>query len=488
MNDDLLKRSPDIELMVPYWNKVTAILNGKEAIQAGGTDFLPQFPDETDSDYDFRLHVGKFTNIYRDVTEGLATKPFQDEITLVGSEKIPPELSEFVEDVDGSGNNITTFAALTFFNGINYAVDWILVDYPKLDDVNLTQAQAKKMHIKPYWRHILGKNVLDVKTVMEGSKEVIVYFRYLEPTFGDEPIRIREFYKSYEDNKVHWRLYFKSHNVEKNEDEFILLEEGVLSLSYIPIVPFVTGRRNGNSFNFFPPMEDAADLQITLYQNESALEYIKVLACYPMLATDGVKPKIGPDGKPAKIGVGPGRVLYGVAMDNGNGGNWKYVEPNANSLEFLQKNIDKTKNDLRELGRQPLTALSTQLTTVTTSIAAGKAKSAVTAWALGLKDALENALVITLDWMKIKYDPEVNVYTGFDNVLEDGSDLEELGKARERGDLSVETYWEELKRRKVLSPEFTAEREKKRLLEDVSTDDILENEANINQTYEEMNK
>lgn len=491
MEHDLLKRSPDIETMIPYWDKVTAILDGKDAIQAGGIDYLPQFPDETDKDYEFRLKTAKFTNIYRDVVEGLATKPFQDEISIItsGSDELPKEVTEFIEDVDGCGNNLTTFAALTFFNGINYAIDWIFVDYPTvMNPEGISVADAKRLNLKPYWRHILGKNVLDVHTKMVGSKEIITYFRCQEPGFGDEPIRVREFRRSDIDNKVYWTLYVQIFNQETKKDEFVIENQGIMSINFIPVIPFTTGRRDGQSFKFYPAMKDAADLQITLYQNESALEYIKILACYPMLATDGIKPKIGPDGQPSKIGVGPGRVLYGVPQENGNGGTWKYVEPNANSLEFLQKNIDKTKNDLRELGRQPLTALSTQLTTVTTSIAAGKAKSAVTAWALGLKDALENALAVTMKWMNKDYEPEVNVYTGFDNVLDDGSDLEELGKAKERGDISLETYWEELKRRKVLSPEFNAERERKRLLEDIPTDavDTSENEEDFNQDNKDI--
>lgn len=273
-----------------------------------------------------------------------------------------------------------------------------------------------------------------------------------------------------------WHLYQQLEEPIPEGDDFIEIANGEMSIGFIPVVPFITGRRDGNRFKFYPVMKDAANLQIKLYQNESALEYIKVLACYPMLATDGIKPKLAADGKPDKIAVGPGRVLYGCELKNGGGGTWKYVEPNANSLEFLKKDIDKTKTDLRELGRQPLTALSSQLTTVTTSIAAGKAKSAVTTWALALKDTLENALYITMLWDKKEIpdnkQPEVYVYTGFDNVLEDGSDLEELGKARERHDISQETYWEELKRRKILSAEFTAERERERLLEDIPTDDI----------------
>ena len=485
MVKDLLKRSPDIEMMVPYWDKVSDILAGQEAIKMAGTKYLPAFPDEQANDYDFRLTVGKFTNIYRDVVEGLATKPFQNEISLLGGDKIPQKIVDFAEDVDGSGNNLTSFAALTFFNSINYAIDWIFVDYPSVANKdNVTIEQAKKMNLRPFWIHVLGKNVLDVKTRMEGSKEVITYFRVQEPGFGDEPMRVREFIKDDINDKVIWRLY-EEIETEDSDRDFVEIDNGELSINFIPMVPFSTGRRDGKSFRFFPVMSDAADLQITLYNNESALEYIKVLACYPMLATEGTKPPVEADGKtPKKVAVGPNRVLYGISMDNGYGGNWKYVEPNANSLEFLQKNIDKTKNDLRELGRQPLTALSTQLTTVTTSIAAGKAKSAVTAWAFALKDALENALLITAKWMGEEFEPEVNVYTGFDNVMDDGTDLEQLGKARERGDISLETYWIELKRRKVLSPEFDANVERKRMLDDIpyenEPDVNPENEADIN--------
>jgi hypothetical protein len=149
-------------------------------------------------------------------------------------------------------------------------------------------------------------------------------------------------------------------------------------------------------------------------------------------------------------------------------------------MEFLQKKNNETKQDLRELGRQPLTAQSGNLTVITTAVAAGKARSAVGAWALQLKDAIENALVITAKWLKKDdYDPEINVYTDFDNFADGGADLAELGSARRAGDLSQETYWYELRRRKVLSPEFNAEKEREKLLEEIPGDGDLENPDDV---------
>ena len=87
-----------------------------------------------------------------------------------------------------------------------------------------------------------------------------------------------------------------------------------------------------------------------------------------------------------------------------------------------------------------------------------------------MKDSLENAMRITMLYMKISYEPEVNVYTGFDNVTDDGTDLDALDKARARGDISHETFLFELKRRKVLSPEFDFQAEQKKLLNDIPAD------------------
>jgi hypothetical protein len=180
-----------------------------------------------------------------------------------------------------------------------------------------------------------------------------------------------------------------------------------------------------------------------------------------MLAANGLKPQYEADGKtPKKVAVGPGRVLWGAPDGNGNHGEWTYVEPNASSLTFLAGDIEKVKLDLRELGRQPLTAQSGNVTVITSAAAASKARSAVSAWALALKDAAENALVITGKFIgKKDYKPEVNVYNEFDNFTDGGADLDTLNTAREKGNLSRKTYWAELKRRKVLSPEFDADDE-----------------------------
>lgn len=469
---DITVRAKDSAAMLPYWDKTDAIVEGFDAVKAAGKEYLPMFSEEEQCDYDVRLSMAKFTNVYRDVLEGLATKPFEEEVTLVGDKesKAPDQIEAFIENVDGSGNNLTTFAAQTFFNGINSAIDWIFIDYPTVaPEIVRTVADAKALGVKPYWTHVLGRNVLEARTDIINGEEKLSYIRIFEPGMtGPDHVRI---FTRQPDSSITWELWVKN---DKKPDEYVFENGGTLSITVIPLVPFITGRRDGKSFKFFPVMRDAADLQISLYQDESALQHIKTMAGYPMLAANGMKPEKNADGKTnKKIGIGPMKVLYGTPDASGNHGTWTFIEPSATSMTFLQTSIDKTKQDLRELGRQPLTAQSGQLTVITTAVAAGKARSAVSAWALGLKDALENALVITALWLNLKdYQPEVNVFTEFDNFSDSNADLTTLDTARENGDLSQQTYWSELKRRKVLSPEFDADEERAQLLKEIPSDGI----------------
>lgn len=476
--DEMLKRSPDSAAMLDYWDQTDTIVDGTKMMRAAGEKYLPKFVDEDEKEYKFRLQNTKFTNVYRDIVEGLASKPFEEEVTLItseaeGAKAIPQPITDFIEDVDGSGSNLTVFASGTFFNGINSAIDWIFVDFPTTDKAQVRSvADAKKAGVRPFWSRVLGRNVLEAKTAMIGGKEALTYMRIFEP---GKPDHVRVFKRV--GDVVTWELYVKSDKLSPaGKTMFVLEKEGDISIGVIPLVPFMTGRRDGRTFRLFPAMTDAADLQIELYQQESGLKHVKTLAAYPMLAGNGITPPTDANGKPKKLAVGPNRVLYSKPDASGKVGSWSYVEPSATTMTFLAGDVKETIANLREVGRQPLTAQSGNVTVINSAVAAGKARTAVGAWALTLKNALENALVLTCSWLGISdYSPEVNVYTEFDDFADGNADLTELGNARRNRDLSQETYWAELKRRKTLAPEFDAEKEKVRLLEELPAEGLDDN-------------
>lgn len=470
--DEMLKRSKDSASMLDYYDLSDALIDGLDALVKCGEKYLPKFDDECKDAYEHRLKATKFTNVYRDIVENLAAKPFQEECGLVEDKNktVSPALLELTENIDGSGNNLTVFAGLSLFNAINSSISWIFVDAPVADPNVRSMADAKKAGVRPFWSHVLGRNVLSAKSKIINGDEVLTYVKILEP---GEPDHIRIFERS-GTGGVTWALYVKSDKPSQSgKTQFILENKGVVGIGVIPLVPVIIGRRDGRSWKVFPAMRDAADLAKDLYQQESGLKFAKILTAYPMLVGVGVMPSFEADGKTVKrIIVGPNSVLYGGTTKAGHPGDWKYIEPSATSLKFLAEEIDATMQQLRELGRQPLTAQSGNLTVITTAVAAAKARSAVKAWALVLKDALENAFVLTCAYMGIKatdYDPTIYVFTEFDEFI-DGKDLETLDADRDRGDISRETLLEEKKRRGVYGPEFSVAREDERLLAETPSD------------------
>lgn len=490
--------SGDYLAMSSYWTKVNDMLEGAEAMRRNGKKYLPQYPLEQDKNYRLRCKNAKFTNIFRDIVENLASKPFAKP-TTVKEKTVSTEIDGLLKNIDGSGLSLHNFAANTFFNGIARSIDYIFVDHTKVPE-SATVAVEKALGARPYWIALDATRVVCARTAIIDGEEQFVDVRILEPTVVAEGWEEREVerVREYKRPKVmatdvqtgmeretygqpQWTLYEKRKKKNSHEWEWVEIESGTLAINIIPLIPFITGRRKPGCWQFFPPMEDAADLQIEHFQQETNLKSAKELTCFPMLSASGVTPPRDEKGEPVPVPIGPAAVLYAPPGRDGAVGSWSFIEPSASSLDFLSKEIDKTEQQLRELGRQPLTAQSGNLTVVTTAVAAAKGNSAVQAWALALKDALERALKYTALWLKDDTSaPEVNVYTDFGIEIGDGTSMDRVMRMRENGDLDQDSLWDEAQRRGELSADFDREAARQKIADEAPAEpDDQELEATI---------
>lgn len=469
--------SSDYLAMHPYWRMANTLLNGTDAVRAAGEAYLPKFPNETEDDYDYRRSNAKFTNIFGDICDDLAAKPFAEPLTIkdgTASERIVA----ICEDIDGRGNNLHVFAGNAFYRGIAFAVDWVLVEFtraaPRLDGRPLSLADEERQGLRPYWVSIPATSMLAVYTATIRGKEEFVHARMRETItrrdgFDEVSVtRIRVLNREPVQNEFgqvvdYQPATFQIWEQETKSGAWSMVDDGPISIGVIPLVAYVTGRRENGSWRMIPPMKRAADLQIEHFQQETALKSIKELTAFPMLAGCGVTPDVQ-GGQVVPVPVGPRAVLYAPPSgENGSHGEWKFIEPTSESLRFLADDVKNTEQQLRELGRQPLTAQTGNLTVVTTAFAAQKGNSAIQAWALNLKDALEQALMFTALWLGDPSKPAVSIYTDFAIEMADDKGPDFLLKMRETGDLSRETLWSEARRRNILSSEFKGDDEVARL-------------------------
>lgn len=471
------KTSSDYDAMCPYWTKVGAIMAGSDAIRVCGETYLPKFENESRCGYEVRLKSAVLSNIFSDIVETLAAKPFAKEIDV---ETTSPRIKALLENIDGMGNHIHVVSAAWFDGAVTNAIEWVLVDYTKGVPAGATIAQETAMGARPYWVRIPARNLLAVYTEMIGGVETIVHARVREDTverdgFDEvcrERVRVldRELVRGEDGSVVSasdptWTVYEKRKGVNGVE-EWEPIATGAITIGVIPLVPLITGKRCGSSWHIRPPMAPAADLQIEHYQQASAEKHLYNVGAFMMLAANGVSPATDAAGNPLPISTGPMSVVYAPMGDEGKFGNWAVLEPAGTTFDKVSERLERIERQMRELGRQPLTAQSGNITTVTAAFAGDKAMTVVEAWVMNAKDAIENALRLTAMWLKETDEPEVEICTDFLISLKENDGADELGKARERGDLSLETYWDELKRRGILSPNFDDEKEQERLLKE----------------------
>lgn len=484
--------SSDYMHNIEYWQTATAILGGVKTMRAVAKDmdFLPRYPLESDEDYEYRVKTAPFTNIFADIVGNLAQKPFAKEIAL--GDKASPALTELIEDIDGRGNHLNTFAANTFYHGIAKSLEWILVDHPVVP-AGLTVAQEKALNAKPYWVRCPAERVIAAYSDIIDGKEQWVHVRILEPRIervGFEEVVV-EYVRVYDRPQIvqvdpetrvetvvygpaQWVLYRKDEQIVRGKKRifWVIEDSGPISIGVIPLVAFIVGRREGDTWRVLPEMNDVADMQIEHFQQETNLKAVKMTSCFPMVSANGVAPPKDDQGNILPAPLGPGAMLYAPPAREGVTGSYSLMEPAATSLTFLAGDLKSIEQRMRERGRQPLTADSGNLTVVTTQFAAQKGNSAVQAWALNLKDALEQAFVLTSLWLNEDPSAEVQVYTDFGVEGMDGGTMDQVLKMREDGDLPQEDLWEEAKRRGVLRAEFDADAAKKKLAAEAPQDPL----------------
>lgn len=443
---DPTKKSADAEAMADYLETVNDVLEGIDAMKANFKKYVQQFPRERAPRYKLRRDLAEFTNIFRDVLEGLASKPFAKEVTVLEPHG---QLSPLIEDIDGRGNHLSVFAGETFFRAIGDSITWIRVDYP----AGMTfqnREQERQAGVRPYWTMVKHSAILDIQSERQGGGEVLSYMRFWEDADTIIEMRPNEWKR--------WQIV---------DAEWEVVKDGQITLGLIPMVPVITGRRKGKRWVFYPPMRDALDGQIQLFRKQCALSFAETMTCFPILAANGVAPAKDAEGNPLPLEIGPDAVLYAPPNAEGVSGSWTRVEPTTASLKHLDERIQKQINEIRELGRQPLTAQSGNLTRISAAAATSKGNSAVQQWAAGLKDALENALKLTNMWLNDPTEPEVDVFTDFRSTDDAEETPKNLLQMRLNGDLSQESLWQQMKRLGELDDNFDPDVERERLLNEL---------------------
>jgi hypothetical protein len=446
---DPSKISSDLGAMSQDWLLLRSIMGGTREMRAQGETYLPKYDGESEATYENRLKRSVLTNYLEDAVRNAVALPFRKDVQI--GENVPDDLRLLFKNVDLLGNDITQFSRIVADDGGLMGLGFILVDFSK-NETDGTLKSETEAALRPYWTFIKADDVVACYTEVAGDREKVSHFRYKETV-----TRIDEEYKEVTVERI--RVYKPGEYEvwEKDKGEWKMTDSGPMTITdEVPVIPVWCGRRI-KGFQVRPLFLDLAYKQVEHWQSASDQRNILSFARFPMLAVSGV----GTTLQDAEITVGPSRVLTTEQSD----GKWYYVEPKGDAISAGRSDLEDLKEEMRILGLQPIVGKYQNVTATSRALDETRVYSAVQVLAMNLEDALIRAAAFTEKWLgrEPTEDLEIKVNRDFNLSIRDTAEIDSLIRSRITGEISRRTFWDELKRRGTLSPEFDADQEQAQL-------------------------
>lgn len=442
--------------MAPRWRMMDVLLGGTEAMRAAGTEFLPQYENESNKNYESRLKRATLLNMTEQTLDTLAGKPFRE--TIVLGEDVPTQVEELTEDIDMQGNNLQAFCRSWFREAWAKGFSHVLVEHPTpeapTDDAGeerpRTLADDRAEGLRPFWVHVKPECLIAAYSAVVLGKEVLTHVRILEKSVERdgweevEVVRVRVL------EPGSWQVWAPD---EKGE-EWHIESEGFTSLDYIPLVTFYAGKRTG-LMECKPPLTDLAHLNVAHWQSSSDQRNVLTVSRFPILAASGVAAD-------QKVNIGPNNFLTTEAPE----GKWYYVEHTGAAIKAGAEDLSSLEDQMASYGSEFLRKKPGDETATGRALDSAESSSYLASTVHDFQDCVEQAMQFTADWLSLETGGTVTINADVDLSEADGSEMDTLLKMRAARDISRKTLLGEMQNRGVLSDDFDEEADAELLQEE----------------------
>jgi len=453
---ELVRQLPALELAHHCWH----LLDGTYADSTGTTKnikekYLSQEPAEPRSAYEARLTRSTYAPIYRDSIRAYAG--LLNRFQLVDT---PASLLEAEADVDLQGESIQSFWNRCDEKALRDGGVFVMVDMtPEQGETNFFDEQNSDR--RPYLIMVDRANVINWSIEYDGGRERVVHatirqFRQ-RAVPGSYGVELDAVYHVLRPNLV------ETYRLEKRDREWIQIKEREVNTS-ISVVPLVWyGATDPHFAHGDMPLNALAELSIQHFQMRSDLQELLHKCAMPVPVRTGAK--IGPDGKPIPLILGPNTA---VDLD-AEGGKFEFAEPSGRSLERHQAEIQHLEllmdrsslNFLYGANIKTATEASLRASQVASQVAAltrNKTSSFTTVMRLWAAYSGEFDQITSESGIAIN-----------DSLISrplDASEIAQLVNLYSQGLLSKRTVLDELQRGGILDPDLKIEEEIARTDED----------------------
>lgn len=437
-------RSEAYKFMLPRWMQINDLLGGTRAMREAGSKHLPRHSHEAEDSYQERLSTATLYNMTKITLATWVGKPFSDKVGL--NPDVPPQVRTLLDDVDLCGNNVDVFARDWFSDAMAKGFSHAMVDFPAMEEDKKTRTKADDLdeNRRPYWLHVKPENLISAFSEVVNGKETLTQVRIHQVITE----RIGFIERFTQEIKVIEPGVWYTYRLKKDKNRkevWTKVAEGTYDLDFIPLVTFYAHRTGFMLAD--PPLEDLGYLNIRHWQSTADQVNILTVARFPMLAVAG-----GTDFDGETMAIGP-RQLLGTKNENGK---FYYVEHSGKAIASGLADLKDIEELMAAYGAEFLKKKPTNQTATARTLDSAEAMSPLQDAVIRFNDAMNMILYITAQWMGLESGGTVLIRTDWDDEDLDVT-LRALNDMRERGDLSLEDFSNELIRRKILREDFSIE-------------------------------
>lgn len=453
-SNDIGVRSNVCNEYLKYRELPNALMNGTKAMVDAGEKFTPRYPAEDLQTYQLRLKGVQLFNGFELTVQSMLGKIFARDVML--NDDVPETIATYAENIDGQGRNLTMFALDVMRAGLVDGISFVYADFPKVQTADGTKPFLTHQianGARPNAIHYKADQILGFAHSNIDGKEQLTQVRILEYvtdtnslTFSDviiEQIKVL--------NIGSYQIYRRDEN--SMSKDWVLYDEGSISLSYIPLIPFYVNRTNYMLGK--PPLRTLAEMNLEHWISSSEQRKALIFERFAMIVFTGVPP--GTD-----IPVGPDKIIC-------------LTDPMAKwgTIESSGKGLEAGRLDIENIERRMQTASMTiNLQNKTAGVTATEvvvdteeANSALMSIVASLEDCLANMLQAFADYELLDNGGTVTINKEFGRRKSKLS-VNDFVALMLNGIVSSQTIFQELQRRGDLSEDLNYDDVSAQSLED----------------------
>ena len=453
VGDDPSFESDGYLQMSVSWFPIDCAVGGTAFFRYNCETLLAQEPAELEDAWQRRVSRATFSPFTVRIAEQAAGLVLRKPIVLESKEQdgeVDPYWDEFLDNVDGRGTSLPSFARRLLISSLLYGHGGCLVDYPSREAAPSLQAE-RLAGMRPYFCQVDAKQIIGWR-FEEGNPlaqvDQVRINEYVSVPFGEFGDKTIRQVRVLEPGKYRVFRRESDRDVETNgsgSQGWYVHEEGTISLDVVPLA--LTYSQKVSDFVSSPPLLSIANLNISHAQRSADLAHSLHVAAMPIMVMKGFDD--APD--PAGLSVNNAILLPPE-------GDAFMVEPASQSFQAQQDFISQLEEQMNSLGISTLFAQKMGSETAESKkLSRTDSDSLLVVVSRDLESMLQNAFDMAAAYVG-KEAPVVRLDRDFDLQTLDGNQVGQYLQLWNNSAITQETLLGALKKGEIL-PDIDVEEE-----------------------------